>query len=386
MAKILILSNESGNGHKQTAHVLANALQQDARTIRIVNTFQELFIDLDHSARWFGISGEDIYNKFILQNEASQFFYKFFFFFIYYSFVVPYQNTFIQRFSKFFEQEKPDLIISVIPILNREIAAAINQRYPFLIVQTDLFEYQEQSPFWRWSVPCGAWFVADKTTHIATGTQKGYQQALRYQPDKNKVIQLSGTVIDPNFLHQVNLDITLEKEKLGLNRDKPVGLFLYGGHPPDRIYKLAKQLNQLDVIAQFIFICGKNDRLRNYLEDLITRYQKIVLGYSNEIPYYMRVSDFLIGKAGPGSIMESIALGLPVLLDVSHVMPHEEHNASWVEQQNFGMSFKTSKQLHGCIQHLGESNHIKHKSRKIFKNNAIFEVTEWVEQILSTGR
>ena len=77
MTRILILSNESGGGHKQTAHILSQALQQEDRTVRVVNTFQELFIDLDHSAKFLGISAEEIYNKLILQNEASQFFYKF---------------------------------------------------------------------------------------------------------------------------------------------------------------------------------------------------------------------------------------------------------------------------------------------------------------------
>ncbi len=382
MKKILILSNESGGGHKQTAHVLSQALQQDNRQIKTVSLFQELLLDLDYSAKFIGVSGEDIYNKFILQNEASHFFYKFFFFSVYYSFVVPHRKHFAQRFADFFEREKPDLVISVIPILNREIAHAIHQRCPFLIIQTDLFEYEEQSWFWRWLVPCGAWFITDKTTYMASGTEKGYQQALRYQPDKSKVISLSGAVIDPRFLQHEALDIDAERKKLGLKPGIPIGLCLYGGHPPKRVLKLAKQLNKLKIGVQLIFICGRNEGLQKHLNSLSTRYEKIVMGYSKEVPYYMQIADFLVGKPGPGTIMESIALGLPVLLDSSHVMPHEVDNASWVEEQHQGLQFKTAQQLHACIQSLNEPNGLMAKKPSPFENRAVFEIGELVEQIL----
>ena len=109
------------------------------------------------------------------------------------------------------------------------------------------------------------------------------------------------------------------------------------------------QLDKLNVDAQFVFICGNNKALQEALEKLPTSYRKIVIGYSREIPYYMKIVDFLVGKSGPGTIMESIALGLPLLLDVSHVMPHESRNAPWVEERNLGMSFKTAGELADCI-------------------------------------
>jgi len=383
MKKILIFSNESGGGHKQTAQVLSQFLQKENRVIKIISTFQELFSDLDHGARFFGISGEDTYNQFLLQKEAPSFFYKCFFFTIYYSFIVPYRKLFIKRFTAFFEQEKPDLIISVIPIINREIAAAINNHSPFLIIQTDLFEYQEKSWLWRKLVPCGAWFVRDKNAYQVSGTHKGYQQALTYNSDPHKVQQLSGTVISPRFLQTKTLDVSTERKQLGLNSEQPVGLFLYGGHPPQRVFKLAKQLDKLNVTAQFFFICGKNETLRKRLENLPTRYSKIIMGYSQEIPYYMQVADFLIGKPGPGTIMESIALNLPLLLDVSHVMPHEANNAPWVEQQNLGMSFKTPQQLMHCIEQLSNPSCSIIQQHQVFKNRAVFEVAKLVEQLLS---
>lgn len=382
MSKIIILSNESGGGHKQTAAVLLKALQQKGREVTVVNTFRELFFDLDFGAKWFGLSGEDIYNKLILQNEASQFVYKLFFFSIYYLFFIPKRKTIIKRLGRFFEQQQPDLVISVIPIINHELAAALRQRHiPFLVIQTDLFEYEEASLFWRWLVPYGAWFVADKYSYMASGTTYGYQQALSYQPDANRVVQLSGTVIDPRFLQQRTFDVALERQKFNLKTDQPIGLFLYGGYPPGRLLKLAKQLDRLKVKAQLIFICGKNRALQQSLTNLTTGYKKIVLGYCNDVPYYMQLADFLVGKSGPGAIMEGMALGLPLLLDISHVMPHEQSNAPWVEQQQRGMAFKTARQLCHAIDTLNNKKS-RIKPQLPFDNRAIFEVVELTEKLL----
>ena len=62
--------------------------------------------------------------------------------------------------------------------------------------------------------------------------------------------------------------------------------------------------------AQFIFICGRNKKLADRLRGMDTRFPKYVEEFTSEIPYYMHLSDFFIGKPGPGSISEAIAMHL----------------------------------------------------------------------------
>jgi 1,2-diacylglycerol 3-beta-galactosyltransferase len=382
MNKIIILSNESGSGHKQTAKVLTNSLRREDRSIRTLSTFNELFIDLDVGHKWFGCSGESLYNTVILKKEASPLLYRSFFGMINYLYRIPQQKKLITRLKHFFEQEKPDLIISVIPIINHEIVTALEAQCPCIIIQTDLFEYEEESWFWSKCLPKGVWFVNDSHPYMLSGTEKGYQQALSYHADKHKVRQLSGTVIDPHFLQSKQLDVIAERQQLGFSSDKPVGMFLYGGYPPERVLKLAKELDKLTIDTQLIFICGNNKKLQDKLNQLNTRYKKLVIGYSSEVPYYMSISDFLVGKSGPGTIMESIALGLPLFLDTSHVMPHESHNAPWVEQQNLGIPFKTAKELSTCINGVTIANKSTTHHQPSFKNKAVFEVSDLVDEIL----
>jgi 1,2-diacylglycerol 3-beta-galactosyltransferase len=96
----------------------------------------------------------------------------------------------------------------------------------------------------------------------------------------------------------------------------------------------------------------------------------------------MSLSDFLVGKPGPGTIMESIALGLPSFLDTSHVMPHESNNAPWAEQHNLSQSFKTAQELCDCISTLKADQDSEVVSQSPFTNKAVFEVSDLVDEIL----
>ena len=59
----------------------------------------------------------------------------------------------------------------------------------------------------------------------------------------------------------------------------------------------------------------------------------VVLGFTSEIRRYMQLSDFFIGKPGPGSISEAIQQGLPVIVvRNTWTMPQERYNTEWVKR------------------------------------------------------
>jgi hypothetical protein len=69
-----------------------------------------------------------------------------------------------------------------------------------------------------------------------------------------------------------------------------------------------------------------------------TRNPMLVEGFTSEIPYYMALSDFFIGKPGPGSISEALAMKLPVIVERnSWTMPQERYNAEWVLEKQVGI-------------------------------------------------
>jgi 1,2-diacylglycerol 3-beta-galactosyltransferase len=61
----------------------------------------------------------------------------------------------------------------------------------------------------------------------------------------------------------------------------------------------------------------------------------IPLGFVCDIATYMVASDILVSKAGPGTIAEAAAVGLPVLM-TSFLPGQEEGNVDFVVNQGFG--------------------------------------------------
>jgi 1,2-diacylglycerol 3-beta-galactosyltransferase len=380
--KVLILSNNSGGGHQKTARILAQTLNRHGWQPDIISTFRELFPDY---FQLFGIEGEVFYNKLVLTKEMTHFIYRLFFISAHYFIIQRHRHVFAQRFATFWRQEQPDLIISVIPLLNQVIANSLTRikpAIPFVIIQTDLFEFHETF----WLTPTGTWFVADDKTYTVVGTEEAYQQVLSlFVSDKSRVFKMSGNIIDPHFLEEPEGELCTGRKALGLDPEKPVGLFLYGGFAPNRVLKAAKALNRLDNQVQFIFICGKNQPLKDRLEALETRYNKVVVGYTWQVPYYMRLSDFLIGKPGPGTIMEGLAANLPLLMDGSSVIIHESRNIEWVERHGFGLLFNHPAQLLTRIEELTRPEIYDPLKRKVsaYENRAVLEIPGVIETIMA---
>ncbi|MCB0214202.1 MAG: hypothetical protein KDJ52_32990 [Anaerolineae bacterium] len=381
MKKVLIISNNSGGGHRHTAGTLTQALTQYGWQPEVVSIYQEIFPDYFNI---LGIEGEAFYNKLVLTREMTGFVYRLFFICAYYLIMVPHRQKLAKRLAEFLAQKQPDLVISLIPGLNQIIADSVRQvepPIPFAILQTDLFEFHE--PFWL--TPKGSWFVADDHTYTIVGTDEAYQQVCSmFVTDTERVFKLSGTLINPCFFEKPQFDIAAERRILGLASDRPVGLFLYGGFAPHRVLKAAKALNRLGSEAQFIFICGKNEVLKHRLEAVATRYNKVVVGYTSQVPYYMHLSDFLIGKPGPGTIMEGLAANLPLLMDISNVIIHESNNIAWVERYGFGLSFNDTTQLLARIEELSRPDVYDPLKRRVsaYQNRAVLEILGIIETIM----
>jgi UDP-N-acetylglucosamine:LPS N-acetylglucosamine transferase len=76
------------------------------------------------------------------------------------------------------------------------------------------------------------------------------------------------------------------------------------------------------------------------------RAPRAVIGFSTQIRYFMQLSDFFIGKPGPGSISEAVQQQLPVIVvRNAWTMPQERYNADWVQENNAGVVFDSFRAI-----------------------------------------
>ncbi len=94
-----------------------------------------------------------------------------------------------------------------------------------------------------------------------------------------------------------------------------------------------------------ILLCGKNARVAAKLRALGQRIPMFIEGFTREVPFYMELADFFIGKPGPGSISEALAKRLPVIVQRNAwTLAHERYNADWVEEQGTGLVVRDFRQ------------------------------------------
>ena len=116
-----------------------------------------------------------------------------------------------------------------------------------------------------------------------------------------------------------------------------------------------------------------------------TRIPMLVEGFTTRIPYYMHLSDFFIGKPGPGSLSEAVAMNLPVIVERNAwTLPQERFNTDWVREKQIGIVVKNFKQIEGAVREMLAPGTLERfrANTQTMPNRAVFEIPEMLEKIL----
>src|SRR5262249_14842866 len=160
---------------------------------------------------------------------------------------------------------------------------------------------------------------------------KAAEQARALGHNDSRIFRASGMILRPKFYDPITADRAAERRRLGPDPAKPPRLVLFGGPGSKVMSEIAERLAD----RQLLLICGRNEKLAAKLR--ARGGPHFVEGFTSEVPYYMYLADYFIGKPGPGSISEAIAMGLPVIVERnSWTLPQERYNAQWVEEKNVG--------------------------------------------------
>jgi 1,2-diacylglycerol 3-beta-galactosyltransferase len=284
----------------------------------------------------------------------------------------------VRLLCDFWRQSRPDLVVSLVPNFNRAVGESLRQTLPGVPLVTTLTDLADHPPhFWMERQP----------QYFVCGTERAVEQARAMGHPAERIFRTSGMILHPRFYHPVTVDRAAERRRLGLDPDTPTGLVLFGGYGAPVMLRIAQRLEHARRDLQLILICGHNQKLRQSLLRRPHRRPWFVVGFTTEVPYYMALSDFFIGKTGPGSISEALAMQLPVIVPSNAwTMPQERYSAIWLRENGLGLVVPGFRHIAAAVDDLLEpSNFTRYRAAAAgLTNRAVFEIPDILETVLAT--
>jgi UDP-N-acetylglucosamine:LPS N-acetylglucosamine transferase len=174
-----------------------------------------------------------------------------------------------------------------------------------------------------------------------------------------------------------------------LQPDLPTGLVLFGGYGSNAMLEIAERLDRSNLGVQMIFICGKNEKLAAGLRARKWRIPVFIEGFTSRVNEYMQLSDFFIGKPGPGSISEALAKQLPVIVECNAwTLPQERYNATFVREKQVGLVLRSFAKIDQAVAQLIEPSALARyrANAAALHNRAVFEIPDILERVFALSQ
>lgn len=331
--RILFLFSDTGGGHRSATEAMIEALELefpdrfDCAKVdffrdyypRPLNKAPEIYPPMSRVPRAWGLSwkASDTRSRTNVLNDLSY----------------PY----LRKAAKRLVRENPaDLIVSVHPMVNTHLARAMRKSpRPFITVVTDM-------------VSTHAFWYDRRADLVVVPTEAARQRAIRHGiPAGN--LRVIGLPVADRF-RQPLADRDAWRREMGWRTDLPVILVVGGGDGMGGVKRMAKALNDSSLKASLVVICGRNEALREDLEAIDWALPTHIYGFTRDMPGFMRASDIMVTKAGPGSISEAFLCGLPIVL-YARLPGQEDGNVDYVVDGGAGVWAPRAAEALATVRH-----------------------------------
>lgn len=365
---------DAGGGHRAAANALRQVIERQERSfeVRLVN-LQEMLDSIDIFRKLTGLRLQDLYNLMLKkgwtlgspQLTAGM-----------HVVIRVFHRQQVRLLRRMWQQRRPDLVVSLVPNFNRALYESLAETLPgapLVTILTDLADYPPH--FW----------IERQPQYLVCGSEKAVEQALALGHAPSNVFRVSGMILNPAFYETSPLGVeerATERRRLGFDPALPVGLVLFGGQGAAVMRHIARDLPD----RQLLLICGHNQKLATALRGQPHPAPMFVEGFTGEIPRYMQLADYFIGKPGPGSLSEAVAMHLPVIIERNAwTLPQERYNADWVREHGVGLVLPNFRGISRAVDELLEPaayGRFRSATERL-QSRAVFEIPDILERILA---
>jgi len=369
---------DAGGGHRAAATALDISIRAQQRPWKVeLTNLQELLDTLDIVKRYAGIRIQDLYNSMLRTGWTlgSAQLMK-----VLQLTILLYHRPAVRLLEVHWRKTQPDMLVSFVPHFNRALGESFSRAFPtrpFVTVLTDIADYPPH--FW----------IERQPQFFICGSDRAVAQARSLGQASDRIFRASGMILHPRFYEPPLENRLAERERLGLRPHLPTGLVLFGGHGSQVMLEIADCLNRSTLELQLIFVCGRNEKLANALRAQSSRLPRFVEGFTARVNYYMQLADFFIGKPGPGSVSEALAMRLPVIVECNAwTLPQERYNATWILEKEVGVVLRSFDKIDEAVAQMIEPAALARYSTNAaaLNNRAVFEIPEMLQKIFEQSR
>ena len=307
-----------------------------------------------------------------------------------------------------FTEFNPDIVVSCHPFVTEMVARLKDLnlvKVPFIAIITDFSPHRA--------------YIREKVNaYIVASDEMIDTLTTEYGVDEDKIHSL-GIPINPSFYQE--RDVAAIKEGLGFSDNIPTMLIMAGSFGVTDILKIYESIVQLENELQIIVITGKNKKLYDAFESLLSeseeefyveedvsllsdsakrRLEKIkasiadkmenkvfrhifkrstnaskptkLFYFVDNVGDYMAAADMIVTKPGGLTVSESIASALPMLI-FDAIPGQEEYNAEYLVRNNMAVRLRkgaVADQVKELLENPGRLEEMRNNCKKYLKDRS----------------
>jgi hypothetical protein len=378
-ARVLLFYVDAGGGHRNAAQALQAAAEERRMPWRLeLVNFQSLVAPLDFTRRLTGRSAEELYNLLLRREWTLP--------------LVPLlrvlhglirlrRRALVAHVARYLADQAspPATVLSVFPNFNAIIRDACHRALPgvpFGMLVTDLADFPPH--FW----------IEPGLDYLVIGSEEAEAQARAVGLGADVVTRVSGMVLNPRFYSALNTgQIRAQmRQEMGFADTDVVILLLFGGKGSKEIERLASGLLAESPEWRVAAVCGDNPALLTRMQLLRQTHgaRLHVTGFTPRVADYMRASDLLVTKPGPGSLAEAWHCRLPtVVADNRQTIPQERFNARYLVARELGIAVRrwsdTPAAVRALLDNTDRLQRVRQNLARLTPNRAVYEVLDLLD-------